>query len=131
MGPIEVTRDGFAAKLDPEDRLAPGGIRRIDRDDIVEPARAKERRIETVDAIGGGQYEYPGQLLNAVHLGQQLGQNPVGDRILAPSADWTDGVDLIKEENAGGGAASFPKQLTHGPLAIADEFREQFRAFNG
>ena len=80
----------------------PRHIGRVDHDLAVEAARAKERRIQNVNAVGCGDEHHGIVFLEAVHLDEQLVQ-----RLLAlivataqtSAALAADGIDLVDEDD--------------------------------
>ena len=69
---------------------------------------------------------------NAVHLRQHLGQDSIPDPSAGSGASlWTQGIDLVEEDDAGCHPPSFAEEGANGKLGLADPLAEQLRALDG
>ena len=104
---------------------------RVDHDLPVEAARAEQRRIEHVGAVGGGDQDDAVVGLEAVHLDQQLVQRLLA--LVVPAAEAraampADGVDLVDEDDAGRVRLALLEEVAHAAGAHADEHLDEVRA---
>src|SRR4029453_16666318 len=91
-----------AARVEPQDRKAPRLGGQPDLHAAVEAARAEERLVEHVEAVGGRDDDDPLAIAEAVQLDEQLVEGAlalgVGAR-LARATGAPDGVDLVEEDD--------------------------------
>ncbi len=121
----------LAAGVHLEDVLAPRAVRAIDHDLAVEAPRPKERRVEDVGAVGGGDEDDVVLHLEAVHLDQQLVEGLLA--LVVPSAHAgapvaPDSVDLVDEDDAGRVLLGLLEEVAHPRGAHADEHLDEVRA---
>ncbi len=100
-------------------------------DATVEAARAKDRRIEDVGAVGGGDDDHALVRLEAVHLDQELVEGLLA--LVVTTAETraavpADGVDLVDEDDAGGVLLALLEQVADAGGADADEHLDEVRA---
>src|SRR6266581_7900527 len=69
---VGVWLEVLAAGVAGEDGAPLGPVGQWDDDLAVEPAGPAQCRVKCVRPVGGGQYHYPGGVLESVHLGEQL-----------------------------------------------------------
>ncbi len=69
---VDTRRERLLLAVHGQDRLAPLEVGTIDDDLTVESARAQQRRVEDVGAVGRRQQDDALRLVEAVHLHQQL-----------------------------------------------------------
>ena len=66
---IDIAGEPHVARVDAENRLAPGYVGQVHLDLPVEAARAEQRRVEDLGAVRCGDEDDPAVGLEAVHLG--------------------------------------------------------------
>ena len=69
---VDVAGHGLSLGVHAQDRSAPGHVRGLDGHLTVEAARAQQRGVEHVRAVGSGDEDDVGRGVEAVHLHQQL-----------------------------------------------------------
>ena len=99
----------------------------------VKAAGARERRVERLGPVRGGEDDDAVVALEAVHLGQQLIERLLALVVAAdlPVALFADGVDLVDEHDAGGFLLGLPEQVAHLACAHADEHLHELRTGHG
>ena len=100
----------------------------------VEAARAQQRRVEHVGAVGGGDEDDALVGLEAVHLHQQLVERLLALVVTAAQAGAAvaaDGVDLVDEDDAGGVLLALLEEVAHAAGADADEHLHEVGAGDG
>ena len=111
------------------------GVRALDLDLDVQPARPQDRRVDHVLAVGRADHDDVLQALDAVDLAQQLRH----DRVLdvaghARAAGAEDRVHLVEEDDDRRALAGLlPGPLEHQPdvpLGLADVLVQQLRALD-
>ena len=125
-------RDG--AGVDLEDAQPPADVRAVHHHPAVEAARAQQRRVEDVGAVGGGDQDDPFVGLEAVHLDEELVQGLLALVVAAAEAGAAvaaDGVDLVDEDDAGGVLLPLLEEVAHPAGADADEHLDEVRAGDG
>ena len=107
-----------------QDGLAAGEIRVGHRDLAVEAARAQQRRIQDVRAVGGGDEDDALAVAEAVHFHQQLVECLLALVVPAAGAGAAlaaHRVDLIDEDDARAVFLRLLEQVAHAGRAHADE----------
>ena len=129
---IDLPGDRLAAQADPEDLLAAGEVGQGDLQVQVEAAGAQQGRVEDVRAVGGPEDQNAVELLDAVQLGEELADDPLGARASRSpaAASWDQGVDLVEEDDAGRRLLGLAEDLAHAALGLADVLRQQRRALD-
>ena len=98
---LRVVGQRHLAGMDFEDLAPAGRIGRADEDLAIEPARAAERRIDRIDAVGGADHDDGVDALEPVHQSQELGDG-AGVRMRAGlAALGRHGVELVDEDDRG------------------------------
>ena len=95
----------------------------VDNNPPVKPARAQQRLVQHLGAVGGGEDDDPLGGVKAVHLGQKLVQGLL-PLVVAPHAGVTglaDGVDLVNENDGRGHLGRLLEQIAHAARAHAHE----------
>ena len=131
---IDVARDRLAARVDLEDLAAAEAVRAVDHDLAVEATWPEQRRIEDVGAVRGGDQDDVVLHLEAVHLDEELVQRLLALVVAAAetrAAVSTDGVDLVHEDDAGGGLLRLLEEVAHARGADADEHLDEVGARDG
>ena len=103
----------------------------VEDDLAVEAARAQQRRVEDVRAVGGGDHDHVGVRVEAVHLDQDLVQGLLALVVAAAEAGAAlpaDGVDLVDEDDAGRVPLRLVEQVAHAAGADADEHLDELGA---
>ena len=106
---LHVVGQRHAAHVHAQDLLAAAHVGQRHHDLAVEAARAQQRRIEHVGAVGGGDDNDALVALEAVHLHQQLVQRLLALVVAAAEARAAmaaDRVDLVDEDDARARASS-------------------------
>ena len=133
---VEVDRlvERLALDVDVED-LAPAlDVGAVEDDLAVEAARAQERGVEDVGAVGGGDDDDVRVRVEAVHLDQDLVQGLLAlvVRAAEPGAALpADRVDLVDEDDARAVALGLLEQVAHAAGADADEHLDELGAGDG
>ena len=128
---VDVLVDRLAARVHLEDLLAARAVRAVDDDLPVEAARAQQRRVEDVRAVGGGDEDDVVLHLEAVHLDEQLVERLLALVVAAAEAGAAvaaDRVDLVDEDDAGRVLLGLLEQVAHARGADADEHLDEVRA---
>ncbi len=128
---VDLLRERLAAGVDLEDLLAALAVGPVDHDLAVEAAGAKERRVEDVRAVGGGDEDDVVLHLEAVHLDEELVQRLLALVVTAAHAGAAvaaDGVDLVHEDDAGRVLLGLLEEVAHAAGADADEHLDEVRA---
>ena len=128
---VDLLGERLAAGVDLEDLGAALAVGAVDHDLAVEAARAQQRRVEDVGAVGGGDQDDVVLHLEAVHLDEQLVQRLLALVVTAAHAGAAvaaDGVDLVHEDDAGGVLLGLLEQVTHARGADADEHLDEVGA---
>jgi hypothetical protein len=84
--------------------VAAAEVGEVDRDFAVEAARSRQRVVEDVGAVRGGDDDDAAHLLEAVHLDEELVKRLVligRCGVLPAAAAATEGVNLVDEDDAG------------------------------
>ena len=100
----------------------------------VETARAQQRGIEHVGAVGGGDQDDAFVRFEAVHLDQQLVEGLFAFVVSAAEAGAAmaaDGVDFIDEDDAGGVLLALLEEVADAAGADADEHFHEVRTGDG
>ena len=103
----------------------------VDGDLAVEAARAQQRRVEDVGAVGRRDEDDVGLDVEAVHLDQQLVEGLLALVVAtaeAGAAVAADGVDLVDEDDGGGVVLGLLEQVTHPGGTDTDEHLDEVRA---
>ena len=104
-----------------EDRLARREIRWRDVDVAIEATRAQERRIDEVHPVRRRDDRDVVELLEPVHLGEDLGNDALGDLgVLGTAADRCDRIDFVEEDDARRRSLRFPERFPDHPLRFTD-----------
>ncbi len=102
VGHVHVGGDRHVAKVDLQ-YLGPAfAVGDADLDFPVEAAGAAQRGVEVVGDVGGADDDDLAAGLEAVHQGEQLGDDAFLDLALDVGAVGGDRVDLVEEDDAGG-----------------------------
>ena len=128
---VDLLRERLAAGVDLEDLLAALAVGAVDDDLAVEAAGAKERRVEDVRPVGGGDEDDVVLHLEAVHLDEELVQRLLALVVAAAHAGAAvaaDGVDLVHEDDAGGVLLGLLEEVAHAAGADADEHLDEVGA---
>ena len=128
---VDVGGKRLAARVHLEDSLAPLYVGIVDRDLTVEAARAQQRLIEYVGAVGRSDDDYALVRAEAVHFDKQLVERLLA--LVVPAAETcsaltADGVDLVDEDYRGRLALGLTEQVAHTRRADADEHFDKIRA---
>jgi hypothetical protein len=100
----------------------------------VEPARAQQRRVQHVGAVGGGHDDDALVGLEPVHLDQQLVERLLALVVaaaIAHAARAAHGVDLVDEDDAGRVLLGLLEHVAHAARADAHEHLHEIRPRNG
>ena len=107
-----------------QDLLAACQIRVSHRDLTVETARAQQRRIQNVRAVGGGHEDHTVTVAETIHLHQQLVQGLLALVVAAAHAGATlaaDRVNLVHEDDARRVLLRLLEQVAHTGGTHADK----------
>src|SRR3954468_150907 len=128
---VDLLGQRLAARVDLEDLGAALAVGAVDDDLAVEAARAQERGIEDVGAVGGGDEDDVVLHLEAVHLDEQLVERLLA--LVVPAAEAgaavaPHGVDLVHEDDAGRVLLGLLEEVADARRADADEHLDEVRA---
>ena len=103
---VDVLGERLALACTPRMARRPSSDGDADVDVTREAARAQQRRVQRVQAVGRGDHEHPLVAAEAVHLDEQLVEGLVGlavalAAVRAAAALGADGVDLVDEDDRG------------------------------
>jgi hypothetical protein len=120
------------AQVDAQDRGAAGLVGAVHHHLPVEAAGAHQRGVEDLGAVGGGEKHDPLARVEAVELGEKLVERllllVVAAAEIADAAPLAQRVELVDEDDAGGGLARLLEQIAHPRGADAHEHLDEFRA---
>ena len=128
---VDLLGQRLAARVDLEDLRAALAVGAVDDDLAVEAARAQQRGVEDVRAVGGGDEDDVVLHLEAVHLDEQLVERLLALVVTAAHAGAAvaaDGVDLVHEDDAGRVLLGLLEEVAHAGGADADEHLDEVRA---
>ena len=113
-----------------EDALASFHIGAIHDDTAIEPAGAKQRRIEDVGPVGGRDEDDAFVRLESVHLDEQLVERLLA--LVVPAAEAraavaADRVNLVDEDDARRVLLALLEQVAHARRTDADEHLDEVR----
>ncbi len=134
MRGLDVVRHRQLAHVHLEDLLAAAHVGQRHHDLAVEAARAQQRRIEHVRAVGGGDDDDALVALEAVHLHQQLVQRLLALVVTAAQARAAmaaDRVDLVDEDDARRMLLGLLEHVAHARGADADEHLDEVGTGDG
>ena len=138
-GEVTALSERLALGVHLEDREAPLDVRQIDGDAPVEAARARERAVEHIGAVGGGEHDDARVAVEAVHLSQDLIECLLALVVAAAAhaaaraarARAADRVDLVNEDDARRVLLRLTEEITHAARAHADEHLDELGARGG
>src|SRR5256885_1788685 len=110
-----------------QDLRAGGGVRRGYVDQALQPAGAQQGGVDEVGPVRRADHHHVAQRLDAVQLGQQRRDHPIGGtpvRRLPPYR--RERVHLVEEHQRRSGLPGAAEQLPYRPFALADPLRQQF-----
>src|SRR5208283_5897006 len=112
---VDVLRERLLLCVYPQDLLTPLLVWGRDGEYLVEPAGSEEGVVDQVDPVRGAEHYDAVQLLEAIHLSQELTHDALRDLILTPTgvSPWRDCVDLVEEDDAGRRRPRLPEDLPH------------------
>ena len=131
---IDVGRQRHLLHVHAEDLLAPVDVGARHHDLAVEAARAQQRGVEHIRAVGGGDDDDAFVGLEAVHLDQQLVERLLALVIAvaeAGAAVAADRVDFVDEDDARGVLLGLVEHVANAARADADEHLDEVRAGDG
>ena len=114
-----------------EDLLAALHVRQAHHHLAVKAARAQQRRVQHVGAVGGGDHDHALPALEAVHFHQQLVEGLLALIVAAAQAGAAmaaDGVDLVDEDDARRVLLGLLEHVAHARGAHADEHLDEVGA---
>ena len=124
----DVLADRDLAHVHVQDLLAAADVGQRDVDLTVEAARAQQRGVQDVGAVGGRDHDHAQVGLEAVHLDQHLVQRLLALVVAATQARATlaaDGVDLVDEDDAGRVLLGVLEHVAHARRTHADEHLDE------
>ncbi len=125
---VDVGGHRLATGVHLQDLLATPEVGGVDADLAVEPARAKQRRVEDVGTVGRRDQDDAATNVEAVHLHQQLVEGLLALVVAAAHAGTAvsaDGVDLVDEHDGGGVLLGLLEQVAHTGGADTDEHLDE------
>src|SRR5208337_5037251 len=123
-----IIRKRHAAGVDLHDLDPVEFARDADLDLPVEPAGPPQGSVDGIDAVGCADNNYLTAFLEAVHHGQELGNDPAFDlpgHLLAPGRDR---IELVDEDDRRSVLACLLEDLPEPLLTLAVIFRDDFGA---
>ena len=128
---VDALVERLALGVDLEDLGPALHVGPVEDDLAVEAARAQERRVEDVGAVGGGDDDHVGVRVEAVHLDEDLVEGLLALVVAATEAGAAlaaDRVDLVDEDDARRVALGLVEQVADAAGADADEHLDELRA---
>ncbi len=128
---VDLGRERLALRVHLEDLAAAVAVGPVDDDLPVEAAGAKQRRVEDVGPVRGGDQDDVVLHLEAVHLDEELVQRLLALVVAAAEAGAAmaaDGVDLVHEDDAGVRLLGLLEEVADARGADADEHLDEVRA---
>ena len=122
---------GLPCECTSQDLLATLEVGRVHGDLAVEAARAQQRGVEDVGAVGRGDEDDVRVGVEAVHLDEHLVERLLALVVPAAHAGATvpaDRVDLVDEDDRRGVLLGLVEQVAHAARADADEHLDEVRA---
>ena len=116
-----------------EDLAAGFHIRHRSHDQLIEAPWPEQGRIYDIRAVGGPYHHYSMQLLETIHLAEELVDHPLRDMRLSrsPTAHRHQSIQLVQEDDGGSHLPGLVKYLFHPLLALSIPFREKGGALDG
>ena len=103
-----------------------------DEHQLLQPAGPQQRRVDQVGPVGRAEHDDVAQRLDAVELGEQRGDHPVGDPgVEALPAPRRQRVDLVEEHQRRRRIACPAEQFAHRLLRRAHPLVHQLGALDG
>ncbi len=131
---VDVIRQRHLAHMHLEDLLAATHIRQTDHDLTVETTRTQQCRIQYVRTVGSGDDDDAFIALKAVHLDQHLVQGLLAFIVTTAQTGATlatDGVNLIDEDDAGGGFLGLLEHVAYPGGTHTHEHLDEIGTRNG
>ena len=131
---VHVLGELLVAGVDLQNGLAPADVGQADVYLTVEAARTQQGVVQDVRAVGGRHDDDALVVAEAVHLHQQLVEGLLALVVSAAEAAASltaDGVDLVDEDDGGGGLLGLLEQVAHAARADADIELYKVRAGDG
>ena len=131
---VDVLGDGRLAQGGAEDSEAGLVVRHGDVDELIEAAGTHKGRVDDVGAVGGSNDENILFGADAVHLGEELVHDAVGGTAAVPGAAAAllgDGIELVEEEDAGGGLSGLLEDVADVGLGLAEPHGEELGPLDG
>ena len=131
---LDLRLERLALDVDVEDRAAALDVRQVERDLAVEAARAQQRRVEDVGAVGRGDHDDVRVRVEPVHLDEDLVQRLLALVVRAAEAGAAlaaDRVDLVDEDDGGRVALGLVEEVADAAGADADEHLDELGAGDG
>ena len=128
---VDAGGERLALAVHLEDAVAALHVGGVDADLPVEAARAQQRRVEDVGAVGRRDQDDVGLDVEAVHLDEQLVEGLLALVVAtaeAGAAVTADGVDLVDEDDGGRVLLGLLEQVAHAAGADADEHLDEVGA---
>ena len=128
---VDPGRHRLALPVHLEDAVPADHVGGLDGDLAVEAARAQERGVEDVGAVGRRDEDDVGLDVEAVHLHEQLVEGLLALVVAPAQAGPTvpaDGVDLVDEDDGRGVGLGLLEQVAHPGGADADEHLDEVGA---
>ena len=133
-GQVHVLGQRLGLGVHAQDLLAALHVRGVHADLTVEPARAQQRGVQDVRAVGRGDQDHVGVRVEAVHLHQELVQRLLALVVAAAHAGAAlaaHGVDLVHEDDRGGVLLGLLEEVPHAGGTHAHEHLHEVRAGDG
>ncbi len=131
---VDVGGEWLALRMHAEDVLTALHVGSLDTDLAVEPARAQERGVENVGAVGRGDEDHAATSVEAIHLDEELVERLLTFVVAAThpgAAVASDGVDLVDENDGGRVLLGLIEQVTDAGGTDADEHLDEVGAGDG
>ena len=128
---VDARRHRLALGVHLEDLPAALHVGAVDGDLAVEAAGTKQRRVEDVGPVGGGDEDDAALDVEAVHLDEHLVQRLLALVVPAAHAGATvpaDSVDLVDEDDRRGVGLGLLEQVAHAAGADTDEHLDEVGA---
>ena len=125
---LDVVGQRHPAHVHAQDLLAAPHVGQADDDLAVEAARAQQRRVEHVGAVGRGDHDHAFAAFEPVHLDEQLVERLLA--LVVPAAEAgaamaADRVDFVDEDDARRVLLGLLEHVAHAAGADADEHLDE------
>src|SRR5579859_2844919 len=130
---IDIVSDGNLAGVYTQNFFASANVRTRNYDAAVKTAGAKQRGVENVRTVGGGDQDHALVGFEAVHFNEQLIESLLAlvvSSTQASAAVASDGINFVDEDDAGSVLLTLLEQIADAACSNADEHFDKVRSGN-